>query len=111
MKLLIVEDNLSLAHTIADFLHALDGPPQAFEAITLAEDLQAAILPPPEYHAVLCDGMSPLYPNSRFVVEDWDVVHREACRRGIRFVLQGLGACTGLRPRAQHHRHLPAHTD
>jgi len=87
MKLLIVEDNLSLAELTAELLHLIDRPAQELEAITLAEDLQTAILCLPEYDAVLCDGMFPLSPNSRFVVEEWDVIRQEAIRRGIHFVL------------------------
>jgi CheY-like chemotaxis protein len=87
MKLLIVEDNSSLAEITAELLHSLDGPPQHFEAITLVADLQTAILCLPEHDAVLCDGRFPLSHNSRFLVEDWDVVRQEARRRGIHFVL------------------------
>ena len=49
--------------------------------------LQTAILCLPEHDAVLCDGAFPLSHNSRFVVEEWDVVRQEAHRRGIHFVL------------------------
>lgn len=87
MKLLIVEDDLTLAEVTAELLHSFDGPPQQFEAITLAADLQTAILCLPEHDAVLCDGRFPLSPDSRFWVEDWDVVRQEAHRRGIHFVL------------------------
>jgi CheY-like chemotaxis protein len=87
MKLLIVEDNSSLAELTAELLHFTDREAQAFEAITLAEDLQTAILCLPEHDAVLCDGTFPLSHNSRFMVEEWDVVRQEAQRRGIHFVL------------------------
>ena len=87
MKLLIVEDNLSLALLTAELLHGLDMPTQQIEAITLAADLQSAMLRLPEHDAVLCDGTFPLCPNSRYVVEEWDVVRQEAIRRGIYFVL------------------------
>jgi CheY-like chemotaxis protein len=87
MKLLIVEDNSSLAEITAELLRSHDRSPQLFEAITLAEDLQTALLHLPEHDAVLCDGTFPLSPDSTFLVEDWDVVHREAHRRGTHFVL------------------------
>jgi CheY-like chemotaxis protein len=87
MKLLIVEDNSSLAELTAELLHFTDQQAQELEAITLAEDLQTAILCLPEHDAVLCDGMFPLSHNSRFVVEEWDVIRQEANRRGIHFVL------------------------
>jgi CheY-like chemotaxis protein len=87
MKLLIVEDNSSLAEITAELLHSLDQPQQHLEAITLAADLQTAILCLPKHDVVLCDGMFPLSPHSRFVVEDWDVIRQEAHRRGIHFVL------------------------
>ncbi len=87
MKLLIVEDNLSLAELTAELLHIVDRPAQELEAITLAEDLQTALLCLPQHDAVLCDGMFPLSPNSRFVVEEWDVIRQEARRRGMHFVL------------------------
>jgi CheY-like chemotaxis protein len=87
MKLLIVEDNSSLAEITAELLHSLDQPQQHFEAITLAADLQTAILCLPEHDVVLCDGMFPLSPHSRLVVEEWNVIRQEAHRRGIHFVL------------------------
>ncbi len=87
MKLLIVEDDSTLAEFTAELLHSLDGPAQHIEAITLASDLQTAILCLPEHDVVLCDGAFPLSHNSRFVVEEWDVVRQEAHRRGIHFVL------------------------
>jgi CheY-like chemotaxis protein len=87
MRLLIVEDNSSLAELTADLLRSLDRQTQLLEAITIASDLQTAILYLPGHDAVLCDGMFPLSPNSHFVGEEWDVVRQEAYRRGIHFVL------------------------
>ncbi|HMD85137.1 MAG TPA: response regulator [Terriglobia bacterium] len=87
MKLLIVEDNLSLAEITAELLRSLDQGAQFLEAITLASDLETAILCLPEYDVVLCDGTFPPTHNSRFVVEGWEVVRQEANRRGIHFVL------------------------
>jgi CheY-like chemotaxis protein len=87
MKLLIVEDDPSLAEVTADLLKSLDQPAKTFEAITLAGDLQTAIRCLPEHDAVLCDGMFPVSAGSSFVVDDWDVVRQEANRRGIHFVL------------------------
>lgn len=87
MKLLIVDDNSSLAEITAELLHTVDTPAELIEAITLATDLQTALLCLPEHDAVLCDGMFPLYHNSRYAVEEWDVVRQEATRRGIHFVL------------------------
>src|SRR5208283_4047930 len=87
MKLLIVEDNATLAELTAELLHSVDGQAQQLEAITLASDLETAIVCLPEHDAVLCDGTFPLSHNSRFLVEDWDVVRQEAHRRGIHFVL------------------------
>lgn len=87
MKLLIVEDNSSLAGITAELLQSLDEGVQHFEAITLVSDLQTAILCLPDHDTVLCDGRFPPSPHSRFVVEDWDVVRQEAQRRGIHFVL------------------------
>ena len=87
MKLLIVEDDPSLAEVTSDLLKSLDQPAKLFEAITLAADLQTAIRCLPEHDAVLCDGMFPVSAGSSFVVDDWDVVRQEANRRGIHFVL------------------------
>lgn len=87
MKLLIVEDDPSLAEVTSELLHSVDDIPKQFEAITLAADLQTAIRLLPEHDAVLCDGMFPLAPESSFVVDDWDVIRQEATRRGIHFVL------------------------
>ena len=87
MKLLMVEDNSTLAELTAELLHSLDGQAQQLEAITLVSDLQSAILCLPEHDAVLCDGTFPLSHNARFLVEDWDVIRQEAHRRGIHFVL------------------------
>jgi CheY-like chemotaxis protein len=87
MKLLIVEDDPSLAEITAELLKSLDRPSKRFEAITLASDLQTAIRCLPEHDIVLCDGMFPLSPDSPFVVDDWDVIRQEASRRGIHFVL------------------------
>jgi hypothetical protein len=87
MKLLMVEDNLTLAELTAGLLHALDEDMQLLEAITLASHFQSAILCLSEHDAVLCADIFPLSPHSRFRVEDWDVVRQEAQRRGIHFVL------------------------
>jgi hypothetical protein len=87
MKLLIVKDNSSLAEITAELLHAFDRPQQHLEAITLAADLQTAILCLPKHDAVLCVGMFPHSPRSRLVVEEWNVIRQEAHRRGIHFVL------------------------
>jgi CheY-like chemotaxis protein len=87
MKLLIVEDNSVLGELTAELLHSLDRQAQHIEAITLVSDLQTAMLCLPEHDVVLCDGTFPLSHNSRFVVEEWDVVRLEANRRGIHFVL------------------------
>jgi len=87
MRLLIVEDDSSLAEVTARLLQSLDTPTKHLEAITLAADLQTAIRLLPEHDAVLCDGMFPLAPESSFVVDDWDVIRQEATRRGIHFVL------------------------
>jgi CheY-like chemotaxis protein len=93
MKLLIVEDNSALAELTAELLHSLDAQAKRIETITLAADLQTAMLCLPEHDAVLCDGTFPLSYNSRFLVEDWDVVCHEAQRRGIHFVLYSGSVC------------------
>jgi len=87
MKLLILEDNSSLATITAELLHSLDRPQQHIAATTPAEDLQMATRCLPGHDVVLCDGMFPLSPSSRAAVEGWDVIRQEAHRRGIRFVL------------------------
>jgi CheY-like chemotaxis protein len=87
MRLLIVEDNSSLAEITAELLRSLDKQAQEIEVITLVSDLQTAILCLPEHDAGLCDGSFPLSFNPRFIVEEWDVVRQEAHRRGIHFVL------------------------
>ena len=87
MKLLIVEDNASLAETTAGLLHSLDTYAQVFEVMTIVPDLESAILSLPAHDAVLCDGDFPLALNSGFAVENWHVVFQEAHRRGIHFVL------------------------
>jgi len=104
MKLLIVEDNSSLAAIIAQLLRSPDRAQQNLEAITLAEYLQTAILCLPGHDVVLCDGMFPLSPDSRIVAEDWDVIRQEAQRRNIRFVLYSGSdrALDCARPRNRH---------
>jgi hypothetical protein len=87
MRLLIVEANSPFTRLIADLLHRRDGHAQQLEAMTLVSDLQTALLWLSEHDVVLCDAAFALSPNSRFVVEDWDVVHREASRQGVHFVL------------------------
>jgi len=87
MNLLIVEDNWQLAELTAVLLRSLDRQAQRLETITLAADLETAMHCLPQHDVVLCDGQFPLSPNSRFVVEEWDVVRHEAARRGIHFVL------------------------
>jgi CheY-like chemotaxis protein len=87
MKLLIVEDDLILAELTAELLHSMGAGAQRIEAITVAADLQTAMLCLPEHNAVLCDGTFLISPDSRFLVEEWDVVRHEALRLGIHFVL------------------------
>jgi CheY-like chemotaxis protein len=87
MKLLIVEDDSSLAEITAELLKSLDQTAKMLEAITLAADLQTAIRCLPGHDAVLCDGVFPISTGSSFLVDDWDVVRYEANRRGIHFVL------------------------
>jgi CheY-like chemotaxis protein len=87
MKLLIVEDEEQLAEITAMLLRSLDRQAQRLETITLVGDLETALDRLPEHDAVLCDGQFPLSRNSRFIVEEWDVVRREASRRSIHFVL------------------------
>jgi CheY-like chemotaxis protein len=87
MKLLIVEDEEQLAEITAMLLRSLDRQAQRLETITLVGDLETALDRRPEHDAVLCDGQFPLSRNSRFIVEEWDVVRREAARRSIHFVL------------------------
>ena len=93
MKLLIVEDDASLAEITAELLKSVDQNTHFFEAITLAADLETAIHSLPEHDTVLCDGTFPLSPDSTFVVDDWDVVRQEALRRGIHFVLYSGSVC------------------
>ena len=87
MKLLIVEDNSQVAEVTAELLRSQDRPAHSIETITLAGDLETAMRRLPDHDAVLCDGRFPLSQNSRFIVEEWDVVRHEARRRGIHFVL------------------------
>jgi len=87
MKLLIVEDDEPLAEVTANLLRALDRRKQCLESITLAGDLETALEHLPEQDAVLCDGRFPLSQGSPLLVEEWDVVQREARRRGIYFLL------------------------
>jgi len=87
MRLLIAKDNPSLAEITAELLHCHDGGAQRLEAITLAADLQTAILCLPEHNAVLCDSAFPYTHDSHWVVEEWDVAQQEARPRGIHFVL------------------------
>ncbi len=105
MRLLIVEDNSTLAELTARLLHSLDRPRQFLEAITLAADLHTAMLCLPEHDAVLCDGMFPLCRETGYVVEQWDAVRQEAHRRGIHFVLYS-GSASAL-DRA-HEGNIPA---
>jgi CheY-like chemotaxis protein len=93
MKLLIVEDNESLAEITAELLMTQGGPENRFEAITVAGDLETAICRLPGHDMVLCDGTFPLSPESPYVVDDWDVVRQEAQRRGIHFVLYSGSVC------------------
>jgi CheY-like chemotaxis protein len=87
MKLLIVEDNEELAVMTATLLRSLDRRAQRLDTITFAGDLETALHCLPDHDVVLCDGRFPLSQNSRFIVEEWDVVRDEANRRGIHFVL------------------------
>ncbi len=59
MKLLILEVNLSRGEITAELLYGLDRHVQMLSAITLASDLQMAVLCLPEHDAVLCDGTFP----------------------------------------------------
>jgi len=87
MRILIVEDNEELAELTAELLRWVDQPAQYIETISLAGDLDTAIRLLPQHDAVLCDGQFPLSRDSLFIAEEWDVVQREAGRRGIHFVL------------------------
>lgn len=87
MRLLIVEDNEFLAEVTAQLLHSLDRHAQRIESITVTGDLETTIHFLPEHDAVLCDGQFPISRNSRFIVEEWDVVRHEAARLGVHFVL------------------------
>ena len=87
MKLLIIEDNGPLAELTALLLRWVDSQAHWFETITVAGDLESALARLPEHDAVLSDGRLPLAPGSPFVVEEWDVLHREAARRSMHFVL------------------------
>jgi CheY-like chemotaxis protein len=87
MRLLIVEDNEYLAEVTAQLLYELDRQARRIASITVAGDLETAMHFLPEHDAVLCDGQFPLSRDSRFLVEEWDVVQHEAARRGIHFVL------------------------
>lgn len=87
MKLLIVEDNETLAEVTARLLRSIDSDVGRLETITVVGDLEAAIDYLPEHDAVLCDSTFRLSPNAPVVLEEWDVVRNEARRRGIHFVL------------------------
>jgi hypothetical protein len=60
---------------------------QQIEAITLVSDMQTALFCLRHRDVVIRDGPFPLFPNSRFRVEDWDALHHEASRQERRFVL------------------------
>ena len=87
LTILNVEDNSSLVEITAELLRALERQAQRTEAIILVSDLQTASLCLPEHYTAVCDGMFPLSHDSRFVVEEWDVVRQEANRPDIHFVL------------------------
>lgn len=95
MKLVIVEDNPTLAELTAEILHPLEGQAQQIEAITLASEMQTAVRCDPGHDAVPCEGTFPLSHKPRFSVEDGDVIRQEAIPRGVHFVLD-IGSIRAL---------------
>jgi len=87
MRILIVDDCEELAQITADLLRCVDESAHGIEAVSLAGDLETAIRLLPHHDAVLCDGEFPISQHSTFIREEWDLVHREALRRGVHFVL------------------------
>jgi hypothetical protein len=94
MRLLIVDDELSLAGLTADEFRWIDQSAQHIESISLAGDLETAIRLLPEHDAVLCDGQFPASPGARCQSDEWQAVQQEAQARGVVFVLYSGGATT-----------------
>jgi hypothetical protein len=94
MRLLIVDDEMSLAGLTADEFRWVDQSAQRIESISLAGDLETAIHLLPEHDAVLCDGQFPKSPGARCQGDEWRAVQREADANGIVFILYSGGATT-----------------
>jgi hypothetical protein len=94
MRLLIVDDEKSLATLTADEFRWVDQSARNIESISLAGDLETAMHLLPEHNAILCDGQFPASPSTRSLGDEWRVVQREAEARGIVFILYSGGAAT-----------------
>jgi response regulator of citrate/malate metabolism len=94
MRLLIIDDELSLAGLAADEFRWVDQSAQHIQSISLAGDLETAIRLLPQHDAVLCDGHFPASPGARSQGDEWRAVQREALTHGIVFILYSGGATT-----------------
>jgi response regulator of citrate/malate metabolism len=92
MRLLIVDDEMSLAGLTADEFRWVDQSAQHIESISLAGDLETAIRLLPQHDAVLCDGQFPASPGARCQGDEWRAVQSEALTREIVFILYSGGA-------------------
>jgi hypothetical protein len=94
MRLLIVDDEMSLAGLTADEFRWVDQSAHYIESISLAGDLETAIHLLPEHDAVLCDGQFPASPGARCQGGEWRAVQHEADANGVVFILYSGGAAT-----------------
>jgi response regulator of citrate/malate metabolism len=94
MRLLIVDDEMSLAGLTADEFRWVDQSAHNIESISLAGDLETAMHLLPKHDAVLCDGQFPASPSTRSSGDEWRTVQRETEARGIVFILYSGGAAT-----------------
>jgi hypothetical protein len=94
MRILIVDEDESLAETTTDPLRWIDAPAGHIEPISLAGNLETALRLLPEHDAVLCDGSFPISPGSSSHGGEWHAVRREALLAGVLFILYSGGAST-----------------
>ena len=87
MRLLIVDDDNSLAKLTAELLQLVDRSAGHIESISIAGDLVTALLLLPENDAVLCDGSFPISPGSISHGDEWCQVRRAALVCGVPFIL------------------------
>jgi CheY-like chemotaxis protein len=80
MKLLIIEDNESIARVTTELLYTIDRKfgKGVMESIATAPDLESALDGLLCFDAILCDGEFPNEPGSRFTFSNWSIVANRA---------------------------------